>query len=55
MNQSELERAVGEILIDADRLQSRIHELGEEITHDYAGRSCSSSASSKAPSSSWPT
>jgi hypoxanthine phosphoribosyltransferase len=38
MSQSELERAVGEVLIDADRLQSRIHELGEEITHDYAGR-----------------
>jgi hypoxanthine phosphoribosyltransferase len=38
MNQSELERAVGEILIDAERLQERIHELGEEITADYAGR-----------------
>ena len=38
MNQSELEKAVGEILIDADRLQERIHELGEEITADYAGR-----------------
>jgi hypoxanthine phosphoribosyltransferase len=38
VNQSELERAVGEILIDADRLQERIHELGEEITADYAGR-----------------
>jgi hypoxanthine phosphoribosyltransferase len=38
MNQSELERAVGEILIDAERLQERIRELGEEITNDYAGR-----------------
>jgi hypoxanthine phosphoribosyltransferase len=38
MSQSELERAVGEILIDAERLQTRIHELGEEITGDYAGR-----------------
>ncbi|MBV8597397.1 MAG: hypoxanthine phosphoribosyltransferase, partial [Actinobacteria bacterium] len=38
MSQSELERAVGEILIDADRLQARIHELGDEITADYAGR-----------------
>ena len=38
MSQSELERAVGEILIDAERLQARIHELGEEITADYAGR-----------------
>jgi hypoxanthine phosphoribosyltransferase len=37
-NQSELERAVGEILIDAERLQARIHDLGEEITADYAGR-----------------
>ena len=38
MSQSELERAVGEILIDAERLQTRIRELGEEITADYAGR-----------------
>ena len=38
MSQSELERAVGEILIDAERLQGRIRELGEEITGDYAGR-----------------
>ena len=37
-NQSELERAVGEILIDAERLQARIHELGDEITADYSGR-----------------
>jgi len=35
---SELERAVGEVLIDAERLQARIQELGEEITADYAGR-----------------
>jgi hypoxanthine phosphoribosyltransferase len=37
-NQSELERAVGEILIDADTLQGRIRELGEEINADYTGR-----------------
>jgi len=36
--QSELERAVGEVLIDAERLQARIQELGEEITADYAGK-----------------
>ena len=36
--QSELERAVGEVLIDADTLQARIRELGEEINADYAGR-----------------
>ena len=35
---SELERAVGEVLIDAETLQTRIRELGEEITADYAGR-----------------
>jgi hypoxanthine phosphoribosyltransferase len=35
---SQLEQAVGEILIDAETLQGRIHELGEEITADYAGR-----------------
>jgi hypoxanthine phosphoribosyltransferase len=38
VSQSELERAVGEILIDADTLQARIQELGEEITADYAGK-----------------
>jgi hypoxanthine phosphoribosyltransferase len=37
-SESELDRAVGEILIDEDRLQSRIQELGDEITADYAGR-----------------
>ena len=38
MSQSELERAVGEILIDAETLQARIQELGDEITADYAGK-----------------
>ena len=36
--QSELDEAVGEILIDAETLQARIRELGEEINADYAGR-----------------
>jgi hypoxanthine phosphoribosyltransferase len=35
---SEIERAVGEVLLDEDRLQTRIRELGAEITADYAGR-----------------
>jgi hypoxanthine phosphoribosyltransferase len=34
----ELESAVGEILIEADAIQSRIGELGAEISSDYAGR-----------------
>jgi hypoxanthine phosphoribosyltransferase len=38
MSQTELERGVGEILIDEDRLQTRIRELGREISSDYAGR-----------------
>ncbi len=38
MSQSELEQAVGEVLIDAGALQRRVRELGEEITADYAGR-----------------
>ena len=38
MSQTELERGVGEILIDADRLQERIRELGDELSRDYAGR-----------------
>ena len=35
---TELDRAVGEILIDADSLRGRIAELGEEISAHYAGR-----------------
>jgi hypoxanthine phosphoribosyltransferase len=35
---TELEQGVGEILIDEERLQSRIQELGREITADYVGR-----------------
>ena len=35
---SEVERGVGEVLIDAERLQARIRELGRELTADYAGR-----------------
>ncbi len=38
MSQTELERGVGEILIDEDRLQERIRELGDELSRDYAGR-----------------
>jgi len=29
--------AIGEVLVQADELQHRIRELGEEITRDYAG------------------
>jgi hypoxanthine phosphoribosyltransferase len=35
---SELEKGVEEILIDENALQSRIAELGAEITRDYEGR-----------------
>jgi hypoxanthine phosphoribosyltransferase len=35
---TELEAAVGTILIDEDRLQARVRELGDEISTDYAGR-----------------
>jgi hypoxanthine phosphoribosyltransferase len=35
---TELERAVGEVLIDADALRTRIAELGEEISAEYQGR-----------------
>ncbi len=38
MSQTELERGVGEVLIDAERLQERIDQLGAEISADYAGR-----------------
>jgi hypoxanthine phosphoribosyltransferase len=35
---AELERGVGEILIDEARLQARVRELGREVSADYAGR-----------------
>ena len=38
LNATELERAVTEVLIEADALQQRVAELGEEISADYAGR-----------------
>jgi len=38
VSQTELDGAVGEILIDQDRLARRIGELGREISEDYAGR-----------------
>ena len=38
MSATELEQAVTDVLIDAERLQRRIVELGEEISADYEGR-----------------
>ncbi|MDP9284788.1 MAG: hypoxanthine phosphoribosyltransferase [Actinomycetota bacterium] len=38
MSATELESGVGEVLIEEDRLQSRIRELGAELSVDYAGR-----------------
>ncbi|MBA2567957.1 MAG: hypoxanthine phosphoribosyltransferase [Actinobacteria bacterium] len=38
MTQTELESAVGEVLIDEPTLQTRIAELGDEISSDYAGK-----------------
>jgi hypoxanthine phosphoribosyltransferase len=38
VTQTELEQAVGEILIDEATLQGRIAELGAEISTDYVGR-----------------
>ncbi len=38
MSQTELERAVGEILIDEETLGARIAELGAEVSSDYHGR-----------------
>jgi hypoxanthine phosphoribosyltransferase len=38
VSQAELERGVGEILIEEDRLQERIRDLGREISADYAGK-----------------
>ena len=52
---SELERGVGEVLIDADALRARIAELGTRSRTTTAAATCSSSACSRAPCSSWPT
>ena len=38
MSQTELEHAVGEILIDEEALTTRVGELGAEISGDYEGR-----------------
>jgi hypoxanthine phosphoribosyltransferase len=38
MSQTELERAVSEILIDEETLGARIAELGAEVSADYQGR-----------------
>jgi hypoxanthine phosphoribosyltransferase len=38
VSQTELESAVGEVLIERDALSARIGELGAEISADYAGR-----------------
>jgi hypoxanthine phosphoribosyltransferase len=38
MSQTELERAVGEVLIDQETLSSRVAELGAEVSADYDGR-----------------
>jgi hypoxanthine phosphoribosyltransferase len=38
MMRTELDRDVGEVLIDEEQLAGRIRELGREISSDYAGR-----------------
>jgi hypoxanthine phosphoribosyltransferase len=38
VSQTELESAVGEVLIDTDALRTRVAELGGEISADYEGR-----------------
>ena len=38
MSGTELESAVGEVLIDEETLQAKIRELGAEVSADYEGR-----------------
>jgi hypoxanthine phosphoribosyltransferase len=38
VSQTELERAVAEVLIEEDVLRSRVVELGDELSRDYEGR-----------------
>jgi hypoxanthine phosphoribosyltransferase len=38
VSQTELESAVGEVLIDSKTLSGRVAELGAEISSDYSGR-----------------
>ena len=38
MSWTDVERGVGEILLEEDAIQTRIRELGREISSDYSGR-----------------
>jgi hypoxanthine phosphoribosyltransferase len=38
VSQTELERAVGEVLIDEETLAARVAELGADVSADYEGR-----------------
>jgi hypoxanthine phosphoribosyltransferase len=38
VSQTELESAVAEVLVEEEALRTRVAELGEEISTDYAGR-----------------
>jgi hypoxanthine phosphoribosyltransferase len=38
VSQTELERAVGEVLIDQETLSARVAQLGAEVSGDYEGR-----------------
>jgi hypoxanthine phosphoribosyltransferase len=38
VSQTELERGIGEVLVEEEALRARVAELGEEISSDYAGR-----------------
>jgi len=38
VSQTELERAVAEVLVEEEALRTRVAELGEEISTDYEGR-----------------
>jgi hypoxanthine phosphoribosyltransferase len=38
VSQTELERSVAEVLVEEESLRTRVAELGEEISTDYAGR-----------------
>ena len=55
MTMAELERGVAKILIDEDARRERVAELGARSRPTTRARTSCSSASSRAPSSSWPT
>ncbi|BDZ55422.1 hypothetical protein GCM10025870_24950 [Agromyces marinus] len=55
MDSREIENDLTEVLVTEQEIRDKLAELARRIEADYEGANCSSSASSRAPSWSWPT